>query len=199
MDNNQVYNDNLAQMRQDMDELRSLLSEQRIVNERLMRRAMKNELNKERKSAFVSLLLFLLVLPVMYFMRNLWGLPVWFVGVTVAYLILAVALSFWSVRRLTGEDLLTGSLLSVAERIVGYKRFGNNWLKFSIPFLAVWLVGFFHYSVEGAADHLVNPMLWGGAIGGLSGLGCGIWFVVQSHRRLNGVLRQIEEMKKGAR
>lgn len=49
MDKNQVYNDEMEQMRQDMSELRSLLSEQKIVNERLMRRAMKSELDKERR------------------------------------------------------------------------------------------------------------------------------------------------------
>lgn len=56
MDKNQVYNDELEQMRQDMSELRSLLSEQKIVNERLMRRAMKSELDKERRVTLQTLL-----------------------------------------------------------------------------------------------------------------------------------------------
>lgn len=56
MDKNQVYNDEMEQMRQDMSELRSLLSEQKIVNERLMRRAMKSELDKERRVTLQTLL-----------------------------------------------------------------------------------------------------------------------------------------------
>ena len=56
MDSNQVYNDEMEQMRQDMSELRSLLSEQKIVNERLMRRAMKSELDKERRVTLQTLL-----------------------------------------------------------------------------------------------------------------------------------------------
>lgn len=63
MDKNQVYNDELEQMRQDMSELRSLLSEQKIVNERLMRRAMKSELDKERRVTLQTLLPSLFTLP----------------------------------------------------------------------------------------------------------------------------------------
>lgn len=137
MDKNQVYNDELEQMRQDMSELRSLLSEQKIVNERLMRRAMKSELDKERRVTLQTLLPSLFTLPLFYFMQPLWGLPLWFVWVTIAYLLLAVVFSIWSVRRLTGEDLLAGDLLEVAGHIVEYKRLGNNWFKFSIPFLIV--------------------------------------------------------------
>ena len=122
MDKNQVYNDELEQMRQDMSELRSLLSEQKIVNERLMRRAMKSELDKERRVTLQTLLPSLFTLPLFYFMQPLWGLPLWFVGVTIAYLLLAVVFSIWSVRHLTGEDLLAGDLLKVAGHIVEYKR-----------------------------------------------------------------------------
>ena len=63
MDKNQVYNDEMEQMRQDMSELRSLLSEQKIVNERLMRRAMKSELDKERRVTLQTLLPSLFTLP----------------------------------------------------------------------------------------------------------------------------------------
>lgn len=31
---------------------------------------------------------------------------------------------------------------TVAEKIIKYKRFGNNWLKFSIPFLVLWVIVF---------------------------------------------------------
>ena len=55
MDKNQVYNDEMEQMRQDMSELRSLLSEQKIVNDRLMRRAMKSELDEMRTELLMEL------------------------------------------------------------------------------------------------------------------------------------------------
>ena len=179
MDKNQVYNDEMEQMRQDMSELRSLLSEQKIVNERLMRRAMKSELDKERRVTLQTLLPSLFTLPLFYFMQPLWGLPLWFVWVTIACLLLA------------------GALLKVAGHIVEYKRLGNNWLKFSIPFLIVWVIGFFYYCGQGMEENMANGMLLGGVVGGLAGLACGIYFLMQSRRRLNGVLRQIEDLKTG--
>ncbi len=50
METNEKYMDELEQMRHDMNELRSLLSEQQIVNERLMRRAMSKDMGKERST-----------------------------------------------------------------------------------------------------------------------------------------------------
>ena len=46
METNAKYIDELELMRQDMNQLRSLLSGQQIVNERLMRRAMNKEISK---------------------------------------------------------------------------------------------------------------------------------------------------------
>ena len=69
MDKNQVYNDEMEQMRQDMSELRSLLREQKIVNERLMRLAMKSELDKERRVTLQTLLPSLFTLPIFYLMQ----------------------------------------------------------------------------------------------------------------------------------
>ena len=91
MDKNQVYNDEMEQMRQDMSELRSLLSEQKIVNERLMRRAMKSELDKERRVTLQTLLPSLFTLPLFYFMQPLWGLPLWFVWVTSGWVIIGLS------------------------------------------------------------------------------------------------------------
>ena len=55
METNAKYIDELELMRQDMNQLRSLLSGQQIVNERLMRRAMNKEISKERRSIFVTI------------------------------------------------------------------------------------------------------------------------------------------------
>lgn len=195
MEENKVYNDELEQMRHDMDELRSLLSEQQIVNEQLMRRAMQRDLGKERRTTVKVSLLCVLAAPVYVFLMPEWGVPLWFGLLTVAFLVLACVASVWSVRRLMDENLLTGDLLVVAKHIADYKRFGNNWLKFSIPFLCVWLTLFFYYISQQMESDAGVGMLCGGIVGLLIGTGCGIFYVVQSRRRLNGVLRQIKELR----
>lgn len=197
MDKNNVYTDELEQMRHDMDALRTLLSKQKIVNERLMRRAMKRDLGKERREVMGSVALVVIAVPLYVYLQPIIGVPLWFLGITIGFLLLAGALSVWSVYRLMTEDLLTGDLLEVARRIAEYKRFGNNWLRFSIPFLCVWLGGFFYYCLQDMDSDAGRGVVVGGAIGGMIGTVCGIIYLVQSRRRLNRVLQQIEEIRNG--
>lgn len=197
MDKNEVYTDELEQMRHDMAELRTLLSNQKIVNERLMRRAMKRDLSKERREMMGCMALVVIAVPLYVYLQPIMGMPLWFLLVTIGFLLLAGGLSVWSVRRLMAEDLLTGDLIEVARRITEYKRFGNNWLRFSVPFLCVWLGGFFYYCCQNMEADASRGALVGGAIGGVIGAACGIIYLVQSRRRLNSVLQQIEDLQNG--
>lgn len=84
---------------------------------------------------------------------------------------------------------------TVAEKIIKYKRFGNNWLKFSIPFLVLWVIGFFHYLSGNAYSDFTHGVIYGGIVGLAVGLTLGIINYRQSMKRLNGILKQIDEMK----
>lgn len=87
------------------------------------------------------------------------------------------------------------SRLTVAEKIIKYKRFGNNWLKFSIPFLILWVIGFFHYLSGNICSDFTQGIICGGIVGLVVGLTLGIINYRQSMKRLNGILKQIDEMK----
>lgn len=84
---------------------------------------------------------------------------------------------------------------TVAEKIIKYKRFGNNWLKFSIPFLVLWVIGFFHYLSGNAYSDFTHGVIYGGIVGLAVGLTLGIINYRQSMKRINGILKQIDEMK----
>lgn len=84
---------------------------------------------------------------------------------------------------------------TVAEKIIKYKRFGNNWLKLSIPFLVLWVIGFFHYLSGNAYSDFTHGVIYGGIVGLAVGLTLGIINYRQSMKRLNGILKQIDEMK----
>lgn len=197
METNEKYIDEMEQMRHDMNELRSLLSEQQIVNERLIRRAMNKDMNKEKQSIVVTTLCAVIGVPIYYVMMPVWGIPMWFTLVTVAFLLIAVVASWWSVKRLLKESLLTGDLLVVAKRINDYKRFSINWLKFGIPFIMVWLPGFMYYASRNMGDEEQNGFFCGAVVGAVIGGAIGVYYLINSRRRLNGILNQIEEIKSG--
>lgn len=194
MDAKNLYTDELGQMRHDMSELRSLLSEQQIVNERLMRRAMNSEMSKERRSMIFAILCAVVAVPVYYVMMPVWGVPLWFTLVTVIFLLTAAVASAYSARRLMKESLLTGDLLVVAKRINDYRRFSVNWLKFSIPFLVLWLIGFIYYASRGMNPEMRMGFFCGSMIGVVIGVVAGVCQLMSSRRRLDRILKQIEEV-----
>ena len=195
METNENYTNEMEQMRQDMNELRSLLSTQTIVNERLMRRAMSKEIGKERRSVVMTTLLTVVGSPLYVWLMPQLGLPLWFVVVTIAFLLTASVASMWSVGRLLKENLITGDLLVVAQRIVEYKRFSNTWLKFGMPFLAIWLVCFFLILYNHSDLDMASGAIFGGIIGAFIGGALGVKYLIDSRRRLNGILQQIEDIK----
>ena len=197
METNAKYIDELELMRQDMNQLRSLLSGQQIVNERLMRRAMNKEISKERRSIFVTIGCAIVGTFVFYSMQPVWHLPIWFILLTIAFFITCVVATVWSIRRLMKESLLTGDLLVVAKRINDYKRLSINWLKFGIPFVLFWIVGFVYYASRDMNPDVRFGFFGGAATGLVIGSVFGIWHLVDSHRRLNGILKQINEIKTG--
>lgn len=75
METNEKYTDELEQMRHNMNELRSLLSEQQIVNERLMRRAMSKDIGKERRTMIFYIVCVLFATPLYFIYMPQWGMP----------------------------------------------------------------------------------------------------------------------------
>lgn len=190
-----IISQELEQMRSEMSNLKSMLKEQEIINEKLMRRAMSKSYNKERNYIRRCIAMALIAIPLYLILLPKLGMPLWFSIVTIIFFLAAVAASVFSLRRYASEDLLTGNLLTVAEKIIKYKRFGNNWLKFSIPFLVLWVIGFFHYLSGNACSDFTHGVIYGGIVGLAVGLTLGIINYRQSMKRLNGILKQIDEMK----
>lgn len=187
----------LEEMRSQLLELKSMLKEQTIVNEQMMRKAMKGKYNKVRNDIKFSIVFSFLAMPLIGVLLPSLGLPLWFTVITLAFLLSALIASTFSLRRYASENLMTGNLTSVAIRLIRYKRFGIYWFFYAIPFLLLWIVFFFRYVTEGKESEYVDGVVLGGIIGGVVGGVLGAWNYIQNLRRMNSILREIKDFKKG--
>lgn len=192
-------NDNtnsLELMRQELSDFKSVLRNQKIFNEKIMRRSMQKDYSKERKNILVVGVLALVALPayaVLAFVFKV--IPVWFFVLTIFYLALCAAFTVYSVRRYVSDDIMTDNVVSVAENLHQYKRLNNRWLiYFGIPSIVVWLSLFFYVIGQNGSD-FARGMVYGGIVGLVCGSVCGIVYYVQSMRRVNRLLAYIEEIK----
>lgn len=187
--------DELEQMRNDMNALRSLLKEQQIVNKRLMRNTMNTKMNHEKRDIRVTAAVAIILTPVYFLLMPKWGLPVWFAVFTMLFMIIAATASLWSLKKLSDNNIMSDNLVTVASRIIWYKRFGNNWLRFSIPILVIWIGFFLYYAMGDMNTEFRIGFVCGAVIGVVIGITAGLMHLRKSRRRMNGILKQIEELK----
>ena len=186
----------LEALRSEMNELKEIIAGQQIVSEKMMRRAMDTNLSQEKKEVRFSIIAAAGGLTLSMFILPWLNIPTWFSIFTAAFMIIAIIASIYSLRKHMSINMTQDNLLGVAEKIISYKKFGNNWLKFSIPTLIVWLFFFFYSLVNMLGVEEARGMMYGGAVGLVIGLTFGLSHLYKSRKRMNSILEQIEEMRK---
>ncbi len=185
----------LDEMRSQFGELKSMLKDQQIVNEKMARRAMKGDYNRVRKDLIFAIVLEVGAIPLQVVLLPLIGIPTWYLVFTVLFLLSALVASVYSLRRYASADMISGNLTEVALDIVKYKRFELKWFLYAIPLLLVWIFFFFYYLTRGYESELVRGSVWGGIIGVIIGFTFGFINYYQNLKRMNRLLRQIKEVK----
>lgn len=183
------------EMRSQFGELKSMLKDQQIVNEKMARRAMKGDYNRVRKDLIFAIVLEVVAIPLQVVLLPYIGMPTWYLVFTVLFLLSALVASVYSLRRHASADMISGNLTEVAQDIVKYKRFELKWFLYAIPLLLVWIFFFFYYLTRGYESELVRGSVWGGIIGVIIGFTFGFINYYQNLKRMNRLLRQIKEVK----
>ena len=185
----------LDEMRSQFGELKSMLKDQQVVNEKMARRAMKGDYNRVRKDLIFAIVLEVVAIPLQVVLLPLIGMPTWYLVFTVLFLLSALVASVYSLRRYASADMISGNLTEVALDIVKYKRLELKWFLYAIPLLLVWIFFFFYYLTRGYESELVRGSVWGGIIGVIIGFTFGFINYYQNLKRMNRLLRQIKEVK----
>lgn len=183
------------EMRSQFGELKSMLKDQQIVNEKMARRAMKGDYNRVRKDLIFAIVLKVVAIPLQVVLLPLIGMPTWYLVFTVLFLLSELVASVYSLRRYASADMISGNLTEVALGIVKYTRFELKWFLYAIPLLLVWIFFFFYYLTRGYESELVRGSVWGGIIGVIIGFTFGFINYYQNLKRMNRLLRQIKEVK----
>jgi hypothetical protein len=185
-----INNMELEEMKQQLSELKSKLDKETIVNDRLMRKAMKAKVSTINRDALITALVALIGIPYCtWIFGSMMDISWLFIIVTDIFFLTAAIYTYLSRKDIKANDLLEGDLLNVSQKMIRMNRMNANWLKFSIPFLIVWLTWLvFCTSYETA-------FLIGGAIGLAIGLPLGIHQYRKTRRMANEIIDQISELK----
>ena len=187
-------NDNieLEQMREQLSVLKSKLDKEMIINDRMMRKIMRQKVKSIRRYAWTIGIVILLAIPYCTWCTGyLLQLSIWFTLFTDIFMTIALVYTYFMHKGITANELMEGDLIEVRSKMLRMKRMQANWLKFSIPFLILWLTWFVIENMK-AAD--ARYLFIGGVVGGVIGGIIGVMNYRKIRRMATEVIKQIEEI-----
>ena len=183
------------EMQQQMATLKNKLNQQEIVNDRLVRRSMRNEVNTITRRYYIIMAIGLFMVPYGYWcFVKLCGLSLLFWIVTSIFMLVCVGATFYTNRKINDPDLMNRNLVEARKKVASAKKFEADWLFFAIPAVVLWLSWFLYevYQLHGGA--LTNGIFWGGCIGGIIGAICGLSLNFKTQRQFQDIIDQIEDL-----
>jgi hypothetical protein len=182
-------------MRQQMTTLKNKLNQQEIVNDRLIRRSMKNTAGNINRKYTIAMIAGLFMIPYSYWVFiKLSGFSVAFWLFTCVFMLICVGATYYNSRNISDSNLMTNNLLDVRRRMARAKKFDANWLFFGVPGVILFMGWFMYetYQVQGGGTD--NPFFWGGCIGGIIGAIIGFTVHFRTQRQYQDIIDQIEDL-----
>lgn len=195
----ETQNNELEVMRHQLAILNKKLESQEIVNDRLMREAMKNKMSWIRKLVWLEMI----VVPF---------LILFFLGLTVAcdlsfgptifmsVMLIANTIADYKINMIADSNFLEGNLAETALRLTKMKRRRMINEMIGIPLAFIWVVWFLYdIYTNMPSDGVWHSALYGGFIGGIIGGVLGFALGITTFRKMqktnDEVIRQINELR----
>ena len=189
------YNE-FEEMKAQLALLNKKLEQETIVNERLIRRSMKEKASSLRRKAIIESVVSLIMIPYfIWVMPQLIGLSTGFCLFVCFMLALALGYNYYIHSHFRPDEFVYGDLIKAKKNTLMLKKFYANWLKYiGIPFIIVFL-GWFAFEIK---QHFqgeeLQSILGGMAIGLVLGVIIGTYRYLKTQRMADDILTQIEEL-----
>lgn len=185
----------LEEMRRQMQTLKDKLEKQEIVNEHIIKKSMKKNVDSIARRYYVLMAVALLMLPYGYWaFVMLSGFSHAFWIATCVIMLICAAATYYNSRNVSNVDMTRNNLVEVGKRMARARKFDADWLFLGIPMIIAWL-GWFVYEVYKQDNDVVSsPLLWAGCVGGVVGAIVGFSIHFKTQRQYQEIIDQIEDI-----
>lgn len=196
----EYQNNELEVMSRQLDILNKKLEDQEIVNDRLMREAMKGRMSWIKKFIWCEIVAVPFVIFLFFVITVGFKLSFGPFVLMSVMLVADVALDY-KINKIGDNDFLQGNLTETAIKLIKMKKMRSVELAAELPIIIIWAVWF---SVDIfwriPDDELMHDLMTGFMIGSIIGgiLGLVVVFVImrKMQRTNDDVIRQIQELSK---
>lgn len=192
------YNDNeLELMRKQMDILKEKLSSQEIVNNRLMREAMKHKMSWITKYVWGELIVLPFLILLYTILKDAFNWSWWLYAFIIIMFVVDVFCDF-RVNRIRPNDWAECELVDMSRRLVRMNKIRLIQLVVGIVTVLIAFVWAYFESVlpQDFPEEVGRACVIGGCIGLVIGTILGVWIVWKMNKTNKQVIKEIDEIIK---
>lgn len=190
----------MLEMKEQLSLLIKKLDKETIVNERMIRRSMKEKTDRLSRRLIVEILVSLIMIPFFIcVLPNLSKVSMPFCIFSAGFFALGVLYDFYMYLRFRPQKFIEGNMIEVRRDTLNFKKQTLRWTYcIGIPFLVVYIAWFVYEKMQYYQGEILKIVLVSALIGFLIGGAIGINIFVKTLRATDEILMQIEELEEKA-
>ena len=197
---NNIDSKEMLEMKEQLSLLIKKLDKETIVNERMIRRSMKEKADRLNRRLIVEILVSLIMIPFFIcVLPNLSKVSMPFCIFSAGFFALGVLYDFYMYLRFRPQKFIEGNMIEVRRDTLNFKKQTLRWTYcIGIPFLVVYIAWFVYEKMQYYQGEILKIVLVSALIGFLIGGAIGINIFVKTLRATDDILMQIEELEEKA-
>lgn len=190
----------MLEMKEQLSLLIKKLDKETIVNERMIRRSMKEKADRLNRRLIVEILVCLIMIPFFIcVLPNLSKVSMPFCIFSAGFFALGVLYVFYMYLRFRPQKFIEGNMIEVRRDTLNFKKQTLRWTYcIGIPFLVVYIAWFVYEKMQYYQGEILKIVLVSALIGFLIGGAIGINIFLKDLRATDEILMQIEELEEKA-
>ena len=197
---NNIDSKEMLEMKEQLSLLIKKLDKETIVNERMIRRSMKEKADRLNRRLIVEILVCLIMIPFFIcVLPNLSKVSMPFCIFSAGFFALGVLYDFYMYLRFRPQKFIEGNMIEVRRDTLNFKKQTLRWTYcIGIPFLVVYIAWFVYEKMQYYQGEILKIVLVSALIGFLIGGAIGINIFLKDLRATDEILMQIEELEEKA-
>lgn len=197
---NNIDSKEMLEMKEQLSLLIKKLDKETIVNERLIRRSMKEKADRLNRRLIVESLVALIMIPFLIcVLPNLSKVSMPFCIFSAGFFALAILYDFYMYLRFRPQKFIEGNMIEARRDTLNFKKQTLRWTYcIGIPFLVVYIAWFVYEKMQYYQGEILKIVLVSALIGFLIGGAIGINIFLKTLRVTDDILMQIEELEEKA-
>ena len=194
---NNIDSKEMLEMKEQLSLLIKKLDKETIVNERMIRRSMKEKADRLNRRLIVESLVALIMIPFFIcVLPNLSKVSMPFCIFSAGFFAIAILYDFYMYLRFRPQKFIEGNMIEARRDTLNFKKQTLRWTYcIGIPFLVVYIAWFVYEKMQYYQGEILKIVLVSALIGFLIGGAIGINVFIKTLRTTDDILNQIEELE----